>query len=141
MIESVNKTEIQSETFEGLVEECANLRAPDPDYIKRADIREFMPQRLSLVKVASDEEIFHISLGYFERLLRKFANVYPENIVKGFNIEDYREGCGVFVGAASFESLEGEKTSNIRVAFRWEGRGEIETTWDSFVEWSQEVND
>ncbi len=126
----------KKDTFGSWVKQFENLRQPDPETIKRSDLRNYIDGALDFISVKDNDAIFHISMGYFERLLRKLAAVFPDSAIAGFRITAYREGCGVFAGRVSFENDATATT----VAFHWEGRGPIENTWDQFEQWDVQTD-
>ena len=120
-------------TFLQMVDNCVRIRkSGDEAVAKRSDARDFLDgQQLGGIEIP-EEQILHISLGYLERLLRKLAAEFSELKLSSVALERYAEGCGVFTGTVNFTGSDG---SQKRVVFHWEGRGEIESTWNSFSKW------
>lgn len=119
-------------TFISLVDDCVRIRKTgDEAIVKRSDARDFIPDQLKGVQI-SEEKVLHISLGYFERLLRKLAAEFGDISIGQVALEKYAEGCGVFAGKLFFLLPGGKQQA---VDFHWEGRGDIETTWDNFSKW------
>jgi hypothetical protein len=133
-----NITEIKPETFEDVVNRMARLRIEgDSSMVKRENFNDY-PQISSLIKFGVTAFPF-ASFGYVERLIRKLSAEYPGIPFSKMVIEKYREACGFFSGELEINTGNSDSQKVEKIKFSWSGKGEIENTWDKFVEWQIET--
>jgi hypothetical protein len=121
--------------FSELVEAMAEIRrVGGSSVIKRENFIDF-PEINENIEFEKDNYLQFASFGYIERLVRKLSVAYGASKYSYLKILSYQEACGFFSGelvlyldAAARESFE-------EIKFVWEGKGEIENTWDNFKQW------
>ncbi|MDH4261756.1 MAG: hypothetical protein OEV78_01790 [Spirochaetia bacterium] len=125
----------KNRTFGELVELMTEKRnAGDPSAVKRSNFTDFTEINEN-IEFLENNYLEFASFGYIERLIRKLSSVYGSRKYLLLKILNYNEACGFFSGNLALYLDATDDDSIEEISFTWEGKGEIEKTWDNFTKW------
>lgn len=109
-------------------------RKGDESVIKRSNFTDF-PELNTNIEFVKENYIEFASYGYIERLIRKLAAENTGEKAIYLKITHYSEACGFFSGKALLYLDAANRELFQEIQFAWQGKGEIETTWNNFTTW------
>lgn len=135
------ETQTQENTITTLIDKMAALRQQgDAGLVKRTGFTQF-PELNENIEFQKPYDLSHASFGYVERLFRKLDQKYPNQVFQKMDFLHYQEACGYFEGEIMLHWKDNSNESvKEYVKFSWEGKGEIENTWDQFLTWQTKTN-
>ena len=135
--EKMSKVITENRTFEELLKIMVGIRQKGgSSVIKRENFSDFADINEN-IEFEKEHYLQFASFGYIERLIRKLAAEYSLNRYSLLKILSYQEACGFFSGELALYLDAVDKKSFETIRFTWEGKGEIEETWNNFTLWQK----